>query len=45
MADVFAVLLVLLASITSSAALVFSALAAVWLAASLHVVELKSRGG
>ncbi|MFD8495373.1 DUF3040 domain-containing protein [Amycolatopsis sp. NPDC059657] len=45
-ADVFAVLLILLASITSSAALVFTALATVGLAASLHVVramELKGR--
>ncbi|WP_370949755.1 DUF3040 domain-containing protein [Amycolatopsis sp. cg5] len=47
-ADVFAILMVLLASITSSGALVFTALALVGLAASLHVVramELKNRAG
>ncbi|SDW56908.1 Protein of unknown function [Amycolatopsis xylanica] len=47
-ADVFAVMMVLLASITSSGALVFTSLATIGLAASLHVVramELKSRDG
>lgn len=46
--DVAAVLLLLLASITSSGALVFTSLAAIGVAASLHVVramELKAQKG